>query len=58
MGEGEGREKQAREVSSLREVALTRLVRIERDRKGAQKGVSGGGKEARALFSRPAWVLN
>lgn len=52
-GKRREREKQAREVSSLREVALTRLVRIERDRKGAQRG-----KEARALFSRPAWMLN
>ena len=58
-GRGGGREKQAREVSSLREVALTRLVRIERDRKGAQKGASEGEGKRRAPFSvvqRGCWI--
>lgn len=38
---GEGGKKARREVSSLRKVALTRLLRIERDKKGAQREFRG-----------------
>lgn len=54
---GKRRKKEARrEVSSLRKVALTRLLRIERDKKGAQREFRG--KRGASLFSRPAWLVN